>query len=176
MKEIVNKVAQSSLVTIDLDEYLSKVEVVFFDLKPFLFQELILREKDFRMAIKELDWSVYEGKNFIVGCSSDAIIPTWAYMLVGSKLSGFAQDYCVGEEQDIERMKIDKSIYQLSQEDYDDAKVIIKGCGNLKFRDYAYTEVTKVLVEKVSSLMYGEPCSTIPVYKKQRYKNAQKKS
>ena len=170
MEEIVNKVAQSSLVTIDLDDYLSRVEVVFFDLKPFLFQEMILREKDFRLAMKELDWTMYEGKNIVVGCSNDAIIPTWAYMLIGSKLSGLAKDYRVGEESDLEKMKIDKSIDQLALEDHREAKVVIKGCGNLKLRDYAYTEVTKVLVGKVSSLMYGEPCSTVPVYKKPRVK------
>ncbi len=170
MEEIVNKVAQSSLVTIDLDDYLSGVEVVFFDLKPFLFQEMILKEKDFRMAIRELDWSVYNGKNVLVGCSCDAIIPTWAYMLVGSKLSGVAVDYRVGAEQEIERMKIDNAIQRLALENHQDGKVVIKGCGNLKFRDYAYAEVTKVLVGKVSSLMYGEPCSTVPVYKKPRVK------
>ena len=164
MEEIVNKVAQSTLRTIDLDDYLNQIEVVFFDLKPFLFQEMILKEKDFRLSMKELDWSAYEDKYVVVGCSAEAIIPTWSYMLVATKLAFQAADYRFGDSSEIEKMKIDGAISIITKENLEDAKVVIKGCGGLQLRDYAYTEITKVLVNQVASLMYGEPCSTVPIF------------
>ncbi len=167
---IVNKVANSSLISVDMDEYLSEIKTVFFDLKPFLFQEMILREKDFRSAMKEHDWEQYRDFAVVVGCSVDAIIPTWAYMLVTSQLSNVSPQIAFGAEADLEKSKIDLLIKKLSQKDFLDKKVVIKGCGNLLMRDYAYVEITKVLRPQVSSLMYGEPCSTVPVYKKPRIK------
>lgn len=165
---IVNKVANSSLVSIDMDEYLSEIKVVFFDLKPFLFQEIVLREKDFRAAIKEHDWSKYQDTAVVVGCSADAIIPTWAYMLVTSQLIDVASNVVFGSESDLEKSKIDLLAKRLGESDFADKKVVIKGCGDLQMRDYAYVEITKALKPRVSSLMYGEPCSTVPVYKKPR--------
>jgi len=171
LEEIVNKVAQSALRTVDLDDYLNQVEVVFFDLKPFLFQEMILREKDFRLEMKDLKWEAYHNKHVIIGCSVDAIIPTWAYMLVATKLAAQTSNYRFGDTSEVERMKIDNAVSIIANEDFENAKVVIKGCGGLNSRDYAYTEVTKVLVNQVTSLMYGEPCSTVPIFKKPRSKS-----
>ena len=165
---IVNKVANSSLVSIDMDEHLAETKAVFFDLKPFLFQEMILREKDFRFAVKEHDWKKYEDAAVVVGCSVDAIIPTWAYMLVTSQLLDVSPLVIFGSESDLEKAQIDLLIKKLAAADFNHQKVVIKGCGDLKFRDYAFVEITKLLKPQVSSLMYGEPCSTVPVYKKPR--------
>lgn len=167
---IINKVANSSLVSIDMDEYLSDIKAVFFDLKPFLFQEMILKEKDFRAAMKEHDWQQYRDVGVVVGCSVDAIIPTWAYMLVTSQLSDVSSQIIFGSEEDLEKSKIDLLIKRIASEDFENKKVVIKGCGDLQMRDYAFVEITKVLKPRVSSLMYGEPCSTVPVYKKPRIK------
>ncbi len=165
---VVNKVASSSLISIDMDEYLSEIKVAFFDLKPFLFREMILREKDFRLAVKEQDWSQYKDHAIVIGCSVDAIIPTWAYMLITSHLINVSPQVAFGTEKDLEKSKIDLLITELKKEDFINKKVVIKGCGDLQLRDYAYVEITKALIPVVSSLMYGEPCSTVPVYKKPR--------
>lgn len=166
--EIVNRVSGSALISLDLDERLSGVKAVFFDLKPFLFQEMILREKDFRALIKDHDWEQYKGVSVVVGCSVDAIIPTWAYMLVTSKLVGVADYIYKGTAQDLEKVRIDQMINNLGKEEFLEKKIVIKGCGDLQMRDYAFVEVSKKLIPVVSSLMYGEPCSTVPVFKKPR--------
>ena len=165
---IVNRVSNSSLVSLDLDELLSGVESIFFDLKPFLFREMILREKDFRTAIKEHDWLQYQGMSVVIGCSVEAIIPTWAYMLVTSKLINVAKSIVSGSVNDLEKARIDQMIDSLDKEEFQGKKIVIKGCGDLQLRDYAFVEITKLLLPIVSSLMYGEPCSTVPVYKKPR--------
>ena len=162
---IVNRVAKSPLKSVDLDEYLHKGEVVHFDLKVHLFQELILREKDFREFIKTHDWSQYDEKNVRLFCSADAVIPIWAYMLLMTKLTG-ANLVFEGSEDDMEKGLILQAISEMMKEDFTDAKVVIKGCGNIRNNEFAYTELTKALVPHVASLMYGEPCSTVPVYKK----------
>lgn len=167
-EEIINKVEKSSLISIDLDEHLAKVQSTFFDLKPFLFQEMILREKDFRAAMKEHEWDQYRDKAVIVGCSIDAIIPTWAYMLVTSQLVNVTSQVAFGTEDDLEKARIDLLLKKMNQADFQGKKVVIKGCGDLKSRDYAFVEITKTLKPAVSSLMYGEPCSTVPVFKKPR--------
>ncbi len=170
MDEIVNRVAQSTLQTIDLDDYIDQVQIEYLDLKPFLYQEMILREKDFRATLKTMEWEIYRDKYVVIGCSVDVIIPTWAYMLLGSKLMPVVKSFRYGDKSEIERMKIDMAIQDIDKEDFQNKKVVIKGCGNLEFRDYAYTEVTKVLVNQVTSLMYGEPCSTVPIHKKAKQK------
>lgn len=169
-ESIINKVANSSLISIDMDEYMAQIKSVFFDMKPFLFQEMILKEKDFRSTMKEHDWQQYQNAAVVVGCSVDAIIPTWAYMLVTSQLSDVSSQINFGSEEDLEKSKIDLLIKKIAAEDFLDKKVVIKGCGDLRMRDYAFVEITKVLKPQVSSLMYGEPCSTVPVYKKPRMK------
>ena len=129
---------------------------------------MILREKDFRGAMKEHDWEQYRDSAVVVGCSVDAIIPTWAYMLLTSQLIGIAAQVIFGSESDLEKAKIDLMICKLAVTDFNEKKVVIKGCGDLQLRDYAFVEITKLLKPQVSSLMYGEPCSTVPVYKKPR--------
>ena len=166
---IVNKVAQSPLLSLDLEDYLDQRENIQFDLSQCLFQGIVLKEKDFRQFIKEHDWNRYAGKNVGVHCSADAIIPSWAYMLVATKLQPHASLIVFGDKEELEKARIDQAIDSLTQkEKLDNAKVVIKGCGNIDNRDYAYFQLTKRLTPLVSSLMYGEPCSTVPVYKKPR--------
>jgi len=165
-EEILNKVASSSLISIDLEEYYPKGEIVLFDLKPLLFMELILKEKEFRAALQQIDWSKYQDKIVVLTCSADAIIPVWAYMLVTSYLQPIATDIIVGDEKSAASQIVLKRINELNPDDYLDKRVVIKGCGDLQIDSSAYAEITKILVPVVKSIMYGEPCSTVPVYKK----------
>ncbi|SRR5579871_312864 len=165
-EEILNKVASSSLISIDLEEYYPKGEIVLFDLKPLLFMELILKEKEFRAALQQIDWSKYQDKIVVLTCSADAIIPVWAYMLVTSYLQPIATDIIVGDEKSAASQIVLKRINELNPDDYLDKRIVIKGCGDLQIDSSAYAEITKILVPVVKSIMYGEPCSTVPVYKK----------
>jgi hypothetical protein len=163
--QIINRVASSALRSIDLEDYLNNADICVFDLADVLFQGLILREKDFRDFLKSNDWAVYDNKNVRIHCSADAIVPIWAYMLLVTKLQN-ANLVVMGTETDMEKALVDQAIGRLSLEDLEGAKVVIKGCGNISNKEYAYTEIAKALVPRVASLMYGEPCSTVPVYKK----------
>ncbi|MEL7145649.1 MAG: DUF2480 family protein [Bacteroidota bacterium] len=165
---IVNRVANSSLVTIDLEDYYPHGEKIIYDIADQLFQGLILREKDFRDHIKTHDWSQYKDKYVAVYCSADAIVPTWAYMLLTSKLVPDAKDIVFGDLEELNRQLTLKKIRQINAEDYQDAKIVIKGCGDLNIGAYAYLEITKILQPYSKSIMYGEPCSMVPVYKKKR--------
>lgn len=162
---IVNRVAKSPLKSVDLGEYLHKGELVHFDLKELLFQELILREKDFRDFIKTHNWSLYDEKNVRLFCSADAVIPIWVYMLLMTQLTG-ANLVVEGSEGDMEKGLILQAISKMMEGNFTNEKVVIKGCGNISNNKFAYVELTKALVPHVTSLMYGEPCSTVPVYKK----------
>ncbi len=166
MSEIVNRVASSPLVTIDLEELYPKDKVVVFDLKPFLFQELILREKEFRSSLKEVDWSEFDGKFVAVTCSSDAIIPSWAFMLVGTYLKGVALDFVLGDESEAERSLIDHVIGEIEVDSFRDRPVIIKGCSQLPHPLYAQGQLLSKVMPSARSVMYGEPCSTVPLYKR----------
>jgi hypothetical protein len=167
-EEIINRVSSSPLVTLDIADYIPKGERVQYDLKDNLFQGLILREKDFRAFIKEKDWSEYKGKHVAVLCSVDAIVPKWAYMLLVTKLQPFADTIVYGDLADLERALIIRSLRQINPEDYTDKKLVIKGCGEKEISESAYMEVVNMLQPFVSSIMYGEPCSTVPVFKKPR--------
>lgn len=162
---IVNKVAASALTTLDLEKYLPKEETVTFDLKDHLFMGLILKEKDFREALKNLDWEAYRGKNVAVFCSADAVIPVWAYMLVAAYLQPFAADVYAGTKEEAQKHFFLKALASISPSSFADQRVVVKGCGDVKIQDYAYAEITKQLLPHVKSIMYGEPCSTVPVYK-----------
>jgi len=164
---IVNKVANSGLITIDLEKYLPKEEIVTFDLKDHLFMGLILKEKDFREALKNLDWSIYQNKYVAITCSADAIIPAWAYMLVVSYLNGVAKDSYVGTSTEMQKHLFIKNIAVIDLNEFADQRIVIKGCGDVNIESFAYAEITKVLLPVVKSIMYGEPCSTVPVYKRQ---------
>ncbi|MCX8020637.1 MAG: DUF2480 family protein [Chitinophagaceae bacterium] len=163
---IVNKVAESGLVTLDLSQWYPREEIVRFDLKDFLFMGLILKEKEFREALKLHDWSKYEGKYVAVYCSADAIIPVWAWMLTASYLQPVAKEIFAGDEKEFLKYLFLKNLLQLNPDEYTDKRIVIKGCGDLPIEAYAYMEVTKLLRPVAKSIMYGEPCSTVPVYKK----------
>ncbi len=164
--EIINRVANSGLVTLDLADYYHSGERVVYDLRDNLFQELILREKDFRQFLKEHDWTLYKEKNVAIVCSADAIVPVWAYMLVTTYLEPHANLVIYGDLQDLEQALFQQAISKIDVSIYKDAKVVVKGCGDLPVPIYAYAEVTRLLKPVVQSLMYGEPCSTVPIYKR----------
>jgi len=166
METIVNKVAESGIITLDPAEFLPKQEVVSFDLKPFLFREMILREKDYRAALPQHDWQQYAGKHVAVYCSADAIIPAWAWMLAAVNLKPFAASVFFGTEEEMTRHLMLASIAAIPTDEYTDKRVVIKGCGDVPVPDAAYLALTSHLQPVVKSLMYGEPCSTVPVYKK----------
>lgn len=163
---IVNKVAQSGIVTLNLEEYYHKGPRLSIDLKDNLFMGMILKEKDFRDWIKAHDWQQYQNANVSIFCSADAIIPTWAYMLVASKLQGIAHHFVFGDEKTLENSLFQKALEQLPVNDFADKRVVIKGCGDIEITPAAYVEATRLLQPVVKSLMFGEPCSTVPVYKK----------
>ena len=166
MEEIINKVANSTLVTIDLEELFPDGERIAFDIKPILIEELLLREKDFREFIKANDWSQYKNKSVAVFCSSDAIIPRWAWMLIASALEPFVKKIVFGSLETLEEALFYDLISSLDIETYRDQKVVIKGCSHKPVPVSAYLELTAKLRPIVKSIMYGEPCSTVPVYKR----------
>jgi|TARA_B110000908_G_scaffold9748_1_gene11782 hypothetical protein len=166
-KEIINKVANSGLINLDLAEYYPKGERVIYDLKQNLWQEFVLKEKDFRLFVKENDWSVYEGKYVALLNSADAIIPSWAYMVLTNALEPFALDVICGNLDALESVIFSKSLEKnLNPNDYADQRVIIKGCGETPIHNSAYAKAVNLLKPFVKSLMYGEACSAVPVYKK----------
>jgi hypothetical protein len=164
-EKIINKVSQSTLLTLDLEQFFPKEKIRIFDLKPFLFMELILKEKEFRSSLSATDWTIY--KDDIVGiyCSADAVIPVWAYMLVTSYLQPYAKEVIMGDETTVLRQVITNSIQAVNPEDYKDKRIVVKGCGDRPVGDFAYLEITKLLRPVAKSIMYGEPCSTVPVFK-----------
>src|SRR5258708_1149362 len=165
-EEIINKVAQRALITLDLEEYYPKEEIVLFDLKPLLFREMILREKEFRAALQDTDWTQYQDKIVAVTCTTDAIIPLWAYMVVAVYLQPLAKDIILGDEQRALQQTFLGKIAAIDIQEFADKRVVVKGCGDLPVGAFAYMEITRRLRPVVKSIMYGEPCSTVPVYKK----------
>jgi len=163
---LVNRVANSSLVTIDLEEMYPKGEIVPFDLKGYLFMELILKEKDFREALEALDWEQYRDKNLAVFCSADAIIPMWAYMLVATHAAPFVQDIALCEPAEFVEKTFLKKLAALDIQPYEGKRLVIKGCSDKPVPAAAYLEITRRLQPVALSIMFGEPCSTVPVYKK----------
>ncbi|MDF2191025.1 DUF2480 family protein [Paraflavitalea sp. CAU 1676] len=164
--EIINKVAASGLITLDLEEYYPKDEIAVFDLKPHLFMGMILKEKDFRTAMQQLDWTVYGDKVVAVTCSAEAIIPMWAYMLVATYLQPVAKDIIFGNEQTARQQLFVRNIEAIPADQYIDQRVVVKGCGDVPIGEFAYLEITKKLRPVAKSIMYGEPCSTVPIFKK----------
>lgn len=166
MDIIENKVAASGLITLDLEQFLpDKNLIAAFDLKSFLFRELILREKDYRNALKTFDWSIYQGKNTAVFCSVDAIIPVWAYMLAASYLQPVAASVYMGTAEELEKQYVLSAISEFNIQPFMKERVIIKGCGDRPVPEAAYLAITAKLMPVVRSVMYGEACSTVPVYK-----------
>src|SRR6476469_6138529 len=163
---LVNKVAESGIVTIDPADFYPKGEIVSFDMKEHLFMGLILKEKDFRAALLSLDWEKFRDKNVAVFCSADAIIPVWAYMLVASYLQPIAKQMVFGNETSLINDLMKENLSALNAQDFTDKRVVIKGCGELPIPESAYVNITSMLRPYVKSIMYGEPCSTVPIYKK----------
>jgi Protein of unknown function (DUF2480) len=166
MEEIINRVQSSSLVTLDLEELYTPGDRVFFDIKPFLFQELILKEKDFRASLKSTDWSVYKDKHVAIGCTAEAIIPTWAYMLVSIALNPFAKTIHFGTIEDLEKQLFRSALSKINWQQYANGKVVVKGCSKIEVPVEIYVEVAAQLKNVASSIMFGEACSTVPLYKR----------
>ncbi|MBL6446369.1 DUF2480 family protein [Fulvivirga sp. 29W222] len=166
--DIINRVAQSSLITFNLEDYYQKGERVLFDIKDWLFQGLILREKDFRAAVKEHDWERYKGTHVAMICTVEAIVPTWAYMLIATRLQPYAETIIHGNLDELEKVLFKDSLDKVKVEEFRDKKIVIKGCGSIPVPNSAYVQITSMLRPVVASIMYGEPCSTVPLYKKSR--------
>ncbi|MEP6844396.1 MAG: DUF2480 family protein [Panacibacter sp.] len=163
---IVNKVAESGIITLNLEAYYPKEEVIVFDLKEHLFMGLILKEKEFRAALLSTDWQQFADKNVAVTCTADAIIPVWAYMLIASYLQPFAKDIVFGNNDVLVATVLQKNIDAIDAASYTDKRVVIKGCGDIQIPESAYLAITAKLRPYAKSIMYGEPCSTVPIYKK----------
>ena len=166
MGEIVNRVASSGLITINLEEYYPAGERKIYDLKDNLWQEIALKEKDFRAFLKEHDWTAYADCYVAITCSVDAIIPTWAYMLVATRLEPYAKKVVFGDAQRLEEVIFAEALAAINPAEYQDARIVIKGCSDKAVPTNAYVELTSKLRPVARTIMYGEPCSTVPLYKR----------
>ena len=167
-KEIVNRVANSKLITIDLSDYAPKDNILIFDVKDLLFEGIILKEKEFRSCLKKFDFSKYKGQAVALYCSAEAIIPMWAYMLISSYLTPFCSSLCFGTKEEVFQKILLKNIFDIDSEKFKEKKVIVKGCGNIPLSESLYIAITQKLQNTVSSLMFGEACSAVPVYKRKK--------
>lgn len=168
MSEIRNKVAESNLIPLDLADFKANENLIHgFDLADYLWEKLVLKEKDFRKSIQDFNWETFKGKYVYLYCSADAIIPTWAYMLVASKLEGIVKNYVVGTKEELEKEIIKENIasFDLNSIQLEDKRYIIKGCSDITDPAFAMTELMKKIQPSAKSIMYGEPCSTVPIYK-----------
>ena len=165
---IINKVAESGLITFNLEEYYTPGDRVLFDVKDYLFQGIILKEKTFRTSLQTIDWGGYHKKYVAIFCTTDAIIPTWAYMLVATYLEPFAKKIIFGNLSTLETILFAETLSNINLEIYRNERVIIKGCSQVPVPEFAYVEITRLLKPLVKSLMFGEACSTVPLYKKSK--------
>jgi hypothetical protein len=165
-ENIINKVAQSGLVTLDPAAFYPPGERVVYDIAVNLFHGLILKEKDFREFVKEHDWAQYQDKNVAITCTADAIVPAWAYMLLANRMAPYAREIVFGDAAVMETVLFEKAMANTNLEQYSGQRVVIKGCGDIEVPTSAYVELTKRLTPIVKSLMFGEPCSTVPIYKR----------
>ena len=167
MEEIfVNKVSESGILSLNLEDFYPKQEIALFDMKDYLFMDLILKEKDFRESLKNLDLSTYKDKIVAVTCSADAVIPMWAYMLAASYLQPVATEVAFATVEELKNILLLKNIERMPVSDFDGQRVVIKGCGELPVGEAAYLLATKILRPLAKSIMYGEPCSTVPIFKR----------
>ena len=167
-KTITNRVLNSKLISLDLEDFNADGRRVMFDLKDHLYQGMILREKEFRDSVSNHDWGRYENAFVNIYCSADAIVPSWAYMLVAVNLQPYARLVVFGTTEDLEKAIFDEQIKSLDFSQYDDAKIVIKGCSNSPVGEYGLVKITAKLRENASSIMFGEPCSTVPIYKSKK--------
>lgn len=168
METIRNKVEESGLIQLDLADFKPKLELVSVDLSEALWQGLVLKEKEFRSWVKDHNWQIYQGKAVYVHCSADAIVPTWAFMLVASVLIDSAEYFIIGSKEELEKQLISQQITKLALEQFTDGRIIIKGCSDISSPAYAMAELMKRLQPVVQSIMYGEPCSTVPIFKRKK--------
>ena len=166
MSDIVNRVENSPIVSLDLENFYPEGERVSFDLSGYLFQGMVLREREFRKSLREKNWEEYKDKYVAVFCSADAIVPYWAFMLVVTQLHPYAKKVVVGDLDDLEKTLFQERLGELDIESFKDKPVVVKGCSKRKVPLYAYGEITNKLMGKAKSIMYGEPCSTVPLYKR----------
>ena len=164
--EIVNRVANSGLVNFDLEAYYPKGQRQLIDLKDWLFEGLILKEKDFRQAVKDYDWTQHQDQYIAIDCSADAIVPVWSYMLISNAISPYAKKVVKGNLENLETLLFHELINTLDTKPFENQRVIVKGCSNLPIPESAYVAITNKLSPIVKSIMYGEACSSVPIYKK----------
>jgi len=167
-KPLVNRVAASGLITINLEDFFPTEEVVVFDIKDYLYMELMLKEKDFRTALKAHDWDQYSDKHLLVYCSTDAIVPVWAFMLVTAYAAPHAISVFNGDEAAFYQQAFNNALANFNSEQYEGQRIVIKGCSNKPVPVSAYVELTRLLQPYAQSIMYGEPCSTVPIFKRPR--------
>lgn len=171
MSEIVNRVEHSGLIAVDLADFSPKnTDFAGFDFEPVLWNGLVLKEKDFREYVKLFDWNQYQDKHVYLFCSVDAILPSWAFMLVSSKLVGIAKTVVAGTLPEAKQKALELAISQLDVQQYADGKLIVKGCSDIPNPEAAMTQFLMKVQPVCSSIMYGEPCSTVPIYKKPKLK------
>ncbi|PQL92222.1 hypothetical protein C4S75_02570 [Apibacter sp. wkB309] len=168
MDEIINKVEKSGLITLDLEDFYPKEPRILFDLKDYLYEGLVLREKEFRENLSKLDWKMYENAYVAVTCTSDAIVPSWSYLLIANYLTGVAKLISFGTLEDLERDIFTEIIDKMEVDSYKDKKIIIKGCSRKPVPQNAYLQLIQKLKPIASSLMFGEACSTVPIFKKKK--------
>jgi|SRR5690606_30615290 len=167
MSAFVNKVAASGILTIDLAQFLPEYEeFTELDIKQFLYMEMILKEKDFREQVKTYDWSVFQDKYVSILNDDEAIVPAWAFMIIATHLKGVAKDVFLGNKEEHFKNRVLSSIAEFEIDSYADQRVVIKGCGDKSIPDFAFLKIAQRLLPHVKSVMYGEPCSTVPVYKR----------
>jgi hypothetical protein len=169
-KEIINRVAKSGIITINLEEFYPSGERELFDIKGLLYQGLILKEKDFREFVKNEDWSTYTDKYVALICSEDAIVPTWAYMLLATNLAPFVKKVVFGDLETLETVLYNEILNELNINAYKGVRIVIKGCGDLPVPKAAYVEITRLLRPVAKSIMYGEACSMVPLFKQPKKK------
>jgi len=166
--EIKNRVAKSSLVTIDFDEFINQKKIIVFDLKIWLKDELILIEKDFRNKVNNHDWNDYNNHLVLIQCSNNAIIPHWAYLLISSKLKENGIKNFIGSEEDYNNYSIINSIHNIDLNEFKEKSVIVKGCSNYANKNYYYSLIVEKIQNGVKSLMFGEACSSVPIFKRKK--------
>ena len=163
---IVNKVDKSGIITLSLEELIPDKPSLFLDIKDQLFQGLILKEKDFRAWVKENNWEVYQDCYVAVYCSVDAIVPTWAYMLIATAIHAYTKDVFFCNPDHLTTLIAEKYLTNINPADFTDKRIVIKGCGDREISNHAYLKLTSLLVSEAKTVMFGEPCSTVPVFKR----------
>lgn len=166
--EIINRVAESSLVTIDFNEFINQKKIIVFDLKMWLKDELILIEKDFRNNVNNHNWKEYNDHLVLIQCSNNAIIPHWAYLLISSKLKENGINNFIGSEEDYNNYIIINSINNIDLNEFKEKSVIVKGCSNYANKNYYYSLIVDKIQNEVKSLMFGEACSSVPIFKRKK--------